>query len=258
MQVDWFTVFAQVVNFLILIALLKHFLYQPVLHAMKQREQKIADRQCQADEEMLSAQRLAQQYQDQQKDLELQRVELMDKARQEAANQHTLMLAQLREEINQKRRSWQGDLLKEQSSLMRDIKVLIGEKVIQLSRQVLGDLAGIELEHQLVSRFFEQLAQLSEEETKKLIQAIKTDGQVTVVTGFTLGEQKCREIKDSLSQLQPGLKVRFRVRPEIVCGIVLETSGQIWPWSVDKYLDELEEALAEIVTPLKACTKELP
>ena len=42
MLIDWFTVGAQLLNFLILVWLMKRFLYQPVLDAITAREQKIA------------------------------------------------------------------------------------------------------------------------------------------------------------------------------------------------------------------------
>ena len=42
MEIDWFTVIAQVINFLILVWLLKRFLYKPVLNAIAEREKKIA------------------------------------------------------------------------------------------------------------------------------------------------------------------------------------------------------------------------
>ena len=44
MLIDWFTVFAQVVNFLILVALLKKFLYSRVTAAMDERAGEIAER----------------------------------------------------------------------------------------------------------------------------------------------------------------------------------------------------------------------
>jgi len=44
MEINWFTVIAQIVNFLILVWLLKRFLYKPVLKAIAEREQKIASR----------------------------------------------------------------------------------------------------------------------------------------------------------------------------------------------------------------------
>ena len=42
MLIDWFTVIAQVINFLILVWLLKRFLYRPILNAIDAREKRIA------------------------------------------------------------------------------------------------------------------------------------------------------------------------------------------------------------------------
>jgi F-type H+-transporting ATPase subunit b len=42
MNIDWFTVAAQVINFVILVLLLKRFLYRPILHAIDERENRIA------------------------------------------------------------------------------------------------------------------------------------------------------------------------------------------------------------------------
>ena len=44
MLINWFTVLAQAVNFLLLIYLLKRFLYGPILKAMNAREKRISDR----------------------------------------------------------------------------------------------------------------------------------------------------------------------------------------------------------------------
>lgn len=249
MQIDWVTVSAQVVNFLVLVYLLRRFLYQPVLQVMSQRKQNLAELQRNAEQETLSARRLARHYEDKQRELETHRIKFLDHAKQEVESQRSLMLGQLREEIDQRRRTWQSELLKEQASVIQEIKFLIGEKIARISRQVLRDLAGIQLERQIVRRFIEQLTQLSGEETKKLVQALMCDGKVTVGTSFAVSQKDRRIIEENLSRLQPGLDMKFEQRPEIVCGIVLETSGQIWPWSVGRYLDQLEEAFAGIVTP---------
>ena len=42
MLIDWFTIIAQALNFLILAWLLKRFLYRPVLNALDEREKLIA------------------------------------------------------------------------------------------------------------------------------------------------------------------------------------------------------------------------
>ncbi len=49
MLIDWFTVGAQALNFLILVWLMKRFLYKPILNAIDAREKKIAAELADAD-----------------------------------------------------------------------------------------------------------------------------------------------------------------------------------------------------------------
>ena len=51
MLIDWFTVGAQALNFIVLVWLMKHFLYQPVLDAIDAREKRIAAQLADADTE---------------------------------------------------------------------------------------------------------------------------------------------------------------------------------------------------------------
>ena len=49
MLIDWFTVAAQALNFLILVWLMKRFLYKPILNAIDAREKLIAKELADAD-----------------------------------------------------------------------------------------------------------------------------------------------------------------------------------------------------------------
>ena len=49
MLIDWFTVGAQALNFLVLVWVLKHFLYKPILDAIAAREKGIAAKLADAD-----------------------------------------------------------------------------------------------------------------------------------------------------------------------------------------------------------------
>jgi F-type H+-transporting ATPase subunit b len=42
MIIDWFTVIAQAINFLVLVWVMKRFLYKPILDAIDAREKRIA------------------------------------------------------------------------------------------------------------------------------------------------------------------------------------------------------------------------
>ncbi len=49
MSIDWVTVLAQLANFLLLVALLRRFLYRPILDGIARREAEIARRMAAAD-----------------------------------------------------------------------------------------------------------------------------------------------------------------------------------------------------------------
>ena len=59
MLIDWFTVGAQAVNFIILVWLLKRYLYKPILNAVDAREKRIAAELADADAKKTEAKRSA-------------------------------------------------------------------------------------------------------------------------------------------------------------------------------------------------------
>src|SRR6185437_2066391 len=85
MLIDWFTVGAQALNFIILVWLLKRFLYKPVLNAVDAREKRIAAEIADADSKKAEAQKKRDEYQRKNEEYDQQRAALMSKAT-EAAN----------------------------------------------------------------------------------------------------------------------------------------------------------------------------
>jgi F0F1-type ATP synthase, subunit b len=63
-SIDWVTVIAQTANFLVLVYLLKRFLYSPVLEAMDQREQRVKDRLEHAQQRENDAEQQAQAHEE--------------------------------------------------------------------------------------------------------------------------------------------------------------------------------------------------
>ena len=63
MLTDWFTIVAQALNFLILVWLMKRFLYKPILHAIDEREKRIATELANADAKKAEAQKEHDEFQ---------------------------------------------------------------------------------------------------------------------------------------------------------------------------------------------------
>jgi F-type H+-transporting ATPase subunit b len=83
MLIDWFTVGAQVLNFLILVWLMKRFLYKPILHAIDAREKRIAAELADADTKRPKPKRSATSS-NKNEEFDQQRAALLSKATDEA------------------------------------------------------------------------------------------------------------------------------------------------------------------------------
>ena len=93
MGIDWFTFFAQIINFLILVWLLKRFLYQPILHAIDAREKRIAAELADADAKKAEAQKERDEFQHKNEEFDQQRAALLRQATDEARYSTRLSLA---------------------------------------------------------------------------------------------------------------------------------------------------------------------
>jgi F-type H+-transporting ATPase subunit b len=87
MLIDWFTVGAQALNFLILVWLMKHFLYKPVLNAIDAREKLIAGELADANTKKAEAQKDRDEFAHKNQEFDQQRAALLSKATDEAKAQ---------------------------------------------------------------------------------------------------------------------------------------------------------------------------
>lgn len=84
MLIDWFTVAAQVINFLVLVWLMKRFLYGPIIHAIDEREKKIAAELADANAKREEAKKEREDFVTKNAVLDQQRANLMNKAKSDA------------------------------------------------------------------------------------------------------------------------------------------------------------------------------
>src|ERR1700679_685978 len=100
MLIDWFTVGAQALNFLILVWLLKRFLYKPILNAIDARERRIASELADADAKKKEAQKESDDFQNKNKAFDEQRGALLGKATDEAKAEREHLLGEARKEAD--------------------------------------------------------------------------------------------------------------------------------------------------------------
>ncbi|MBI4642415.1 MAG: F0F1 ATP synthase subunit B, partial [Deltaproteobacteria bacterium] len=113
MLINWFTVAAQIVNFLILVALLKRFLYGPIVAAMTAREGKIAAQLTEARQKRQEAEQEEASLHQKIREIEEQRQEMLTEAGRQAEAHKKELFSQARQEVEQIRQKWAASLKRE-------------------------------------------------------------------------------------------------------------------------------------------------
>jgi F-type H+-transporting ATPase subunit b len=244
--IDWFTISAQVVNFLILVYLLKRFLYGPILRAMDRREQKIGDRLREAEKERVGAEEEAENYRRKARELDEERSRRLEALEEEIDERRQELLAEARVEIEDLREAWRSSLKREQQNFLGELKRRTAAEVVRIAGRSLAVLTGEDLGNKLLKRFRERLEALSSEEKEQWASAAKEE--VTVRTSFELESSLRSEIASALREAcgrEP--KVAFRTEPEMALGMELTARGVKLSWGLESYFESLEKKVTELL-----------
>ncbi len=244
MLIDWFTVAAQIVNFLILVALMKRFLYGPLLRAIDSREQRIAAQQSEADRKNHEAELKTAQVQTQISELENRRARMIEEARQEADRQRHELVQTARESVQVLEAKWRDDLRREETVFFHDIRDAAAAEILAIMRHALADLASTDIDRGAIQAFLEKLQSVDIGELKKLCGG----GELMVRSATELSLELRRQIEQTIqSRIGGPVPLRFERAREMAWGIELRGNGQRIGWTPDGYLDSLEERLRTVV-----------
>ena len=247
MLIDWFTVVAQLLNFLVLIWLMKRFLYQPILNALDAREQKINAELNDALTKKQQAEREYENYCSKNQEIEQQRAELFKAATEEVKLERQRLLQEAQQHAESLRAQHQQALQSEQQNLLTLISQQTQAEILAIARQTLADLAGVNLEQQMISVFIAKLQQQADDKQSWLA-SFNDSATPLLRTTFELSPSQMAEIEQAIANifaLQTALQ--FKTAPHLIAGIELSCGGQKISWSIADYLGRLEKNLHEVL-----------
>ena len=249
MQIDWLTVAAQIVNFLVLVWLLQRFLYRPITTAMRRREDRIEARLAEAREARETAEAEERRLKEKEADLDARADAIIADAREEAGELRKRLERELREEMEEKRAAWHHHLAEERDALVASLRRQAGRKVLRIAERVLADYADSDVAERVVGTFTDRLAAL-DAKTRDALAAAAGDTEATalVETGSALGTDARRKVTRAIQEaLSADIDVDYREDPELVMGLRLSIGDYAAEWSAARYLRRLETELGEMI-----------
>ena len=249
MLIDWFTVGAQALNFLILVWLLKRFLYKPILDAIDAREKRIAAELADAAAKEAEAKKERDEFQHKNEEFDQQRAALLSKATDEANAERQRLLDEARRAADALSAKRQDALRNDAHHLNQAIVRRTQQEVFAIARKALADLATTSLEERLGEVFTRRLREMDGKAKEGLAKALKTaSGPALVRSAFDLPPKERATIQNALNEtFSADIHLRFETAPDVVSGIELTTNGQKVAWSIAGYLASLEKGVDELL-----------
>lgn len=268
MLIDWFTVGAQVLNFVILVWLLKRFLYQPVLDAIDAREARIARQIADAGATQVSALLEQKDFKQRNATFDAQRQALLAQASADAQAERSRLMDAAHQAADAATARRQDAERHAAASLRRGLADRTRAQVLAIVRRVIGDLADTLLDERVAAVFMRRLSAAETATLTSLASGLDPKlPRASVRTAFepsaALRESLRGAIVAALAPLRTGavdapIDVVFETAPDLLGGIELFVGSRKLEWNVTQYLDMLGQVLDQATSTAAPGARRVP
>jgi len=245
-EIDWITTVAQAVNFVILVLLLRHFLYGRIQDALDRREEEIRARTEAAERREEEAAGEAERHRVEREELQEKRAELLREARETAEAERSRRLEEIRAEADQARERWRQGLRREREDFLRELRDRAASGTWTMVRRILEDLADEDLQASAVRTFERRLGEARDDPA--LREAVAAADELLVRSAFELSPEERSRLERVLEDALGSTAVcRFETAPELVLGLRLEARDRELQWTMRDHLAALEERVEDLL-----------
>jgi F-type H+-transporting ATPase subunit b len=246
MLIDWFTVGAQALNFVVLVWLLRRFLYKPVLSAIDSREKRIARESADADRQKADVQKSRDELQARSKAFDEQREALIAKAALDAKTEGERLLSNARQAADDLSSKRSAALSSEMARLSVELAQLAAAEGLNIARAALKDLAGADLEERISDVFARRLRAMDPKIRESFGASIAhPDSKPVVASSFELSDREKGAIQTAVNEtFSADVRLHFETSSSGIAGIELNCGGLRLSWTIADYLNALDRKVA--------------
>lgn len=242
----------EVVNFLVLVYVLRRLLYRPIHEAIDRRREANAKAQADADQACKEAAALQTQLKGEIAALDQKRQQLIRCDREQAEAERKAMMTEAEGVAQHRREELERQLAEERAEALKALHGELVRSAVSLAERFLHEAADSTLQRQLAARLIEELRNVPEFERQRLREEVEADGAdeaVIVETATEPDREVLQKLDDSLSSLAGRkLKLTVQLRPELLGGIRLRLGGHVWDASLVSGLGEAAPTVEGSVT----------
>lgn len=246
MNINWFEIIAQMINFFILLFLLQKLLYKPVIKVMDDRQQRLRDTREKAEAKMKKADELIETYNQQLAVLENGKDKQLEMAKQEAQEKKEALLASYREEAEQKRHDYLKEVEEEQERFNQDLGAALGHNAVKIAEHILGSFSEEKLSEKVFDSFLKKVEAIDEDTLREDIES--KEERIILISSEALTEKQQEALEQVLKEKVGTYKeMVYEVDQALIQGYELKLETLTVHTNVRKYLEEAEKNVRQII-----------
>lgn len=221
MEFSWSTFLLEILNFLVLVWILKHFLFKPVMSVITQRQANIDNQLAESQRLNDESSSLKEEYENRlanwERECQLARKELGKEIEAERASR----LEQLTQSIEQEKQKAEVAESRQRSEAIREGELQALQQSARFATSILSKASGPELESRLLSILLEDLAALSDEDAANLL--LQWGGApevIEVCSAYPIPDNQRKDLERALKIVSRlSVPVHYNEAPELLAGL---------------------------------------
>lgn len=247
MQIDWWTLALQVINFLVLVWLLWRFLFRPVRNILARRREEAAKASGELEDAKKEALEEKRRFEKARAELAGERRELITKVHKEMAEERTKTLEEAEEEAAEIIRSARESIAEERQAALASLRDDIAELAADMAAHLLEKVSPETYNTLLLEEVIRRVENLSDEERRQLDSDLAAEGAViAVTTAQPLDDESRKDWDRKLHKLlNTSANVEFETKPDLIAGAELRLPHVAVMFSWADELQESKKAMSE-------------
>ena len=247
MELSWSTLLLEIINFLVLIWILNHFLYTPIQKTIIARKKMVADQLEHAETLRSEAQDLQLKYENRLADWQLEKEHLQKDFQHELDQWKSAELVDFEKKLTAEK---EAILVREMRKSKEFIEKNTREAMLlagTFSEKFLKNFADEHLEKKIIEKIILDLSDQPDEKMQLMTSQAMQD-TILIQSAYTINEQQRQRLIETIEKLIHGkFKIDFSVNPELFAGLIIQIGAVVLQANLRdelKFFTEIKNAIA--------------